>query len=349
MQRRAPVPLIFVLGVIGVLAGVAWAGEPVWPGKQWTWREPADVGLKRPKLEDLSKAVSGRGCVVRGGAMVYSWGDQRKSGDVASAMKPLLSVLMLMAVEEGKIASVDEPLVRWEAQLSGKDALITWRHLASQNSGYGLIERPGEAWGYNDFALALYYDMLMGRVYQSGGTDVLRRQIAAPLGFEDAFTFEAFGPRDRPGRLAVSVRDFARFGLMAMRGGKWADRQIVNRELLEMSLRSVVPVDLPRTSGREAAMLPGQRSLGGTRNITPDGPGQYSFNWWLNRKNPKGQRLFESLPEETFAALGHGGARSMILVPNWDLIVVWNDAPINQMDSPLFRQAQDLIAQAAKP
>ena len=43
----------------------------------------------------------------------------------------------------------------------GKDASITWRHLASQTSGYGLGEAPGKAYAYNDSALALYYDTLM--------------------------------------------------------------------------------------------------------------------------------------------------------------------------------------------
>jgi hypothetical protein len=38
----------------------------------------------------------------------------------------------------------------------GKDASISWRHLASQTSGYGLAETPGAAYSYNDFALALF-------------------------------------------------------------------------------------------------------------------------------------------------------------------------------------------------
>jgi hypothetical protein len=46
-----------------------------------------------------------------------------------------------------------------------------------------------------------------------------------------------------------------------------------------------LPPNFPRTSGEFAEMLPRQRSIGGTRNITPVGPGYYSFNWWLNRTN----------------------------------------------------------------
>ena len=122
----------------------------------------------------------------------------------------------------------------------GKDAAITWRHLASQTSGYGLVERPGEAYSYNDYALALYYDSLTRGVFKEEGTALLKKYFAGPLGFEDACTFEAFGAEDRPGRLAVSVRDFARFGLMYLRGGRWGERQIVRKELIRQAERKNV-------------------------------------------------------------------------------------------------------------
>ena len=127
------------------------------------------------------------GCVVRGGYMVFAWGDQGKSSDVASAFKPVLSTLLLMAIQEGKIAGVDEPVARSEPRLTtlneGKDAAITWRHLASQTSGYGWSERPGAAYAYNDYALALYYDTLTEKVFGTNGTEVLRTRLAVPLQF----------------------------------------------------------------------------------------------------------------------------------------------------------------------
>jgi hypothetical protein len=80
-------------------------------------------------------------------------------------------------------------------------------------------------------------------------------------------------------------------------------------------------------------MLPRQRSIGGTRNITPAGPGFYSFNWWLNRTNALGQRLFAGAPPDAFAASGHGGMRMLFLVPSLDLIVCWNDSRIEDHDA----------------
>src|SRR6185436_14850677 len=98
---------------------------------------------------------------------------------------------------------------------------IAWRHFASQTSGYGLIEKPGQAYSYNDFALALYYDTLTQKVFGTNGTEVLRTRLGEPLQFEDHYSFSAFNKADREGRLAISVRDFARFGLLYLRGGQW--------------------------------------------------------------------------------------------------------------------------------
>lgn len=308
-----------------------------YPGKGWKILPPHEAGLSPEKLDALRDLVGGRGCVVRHGFMVYSWGDQSKSSDVASAMKPLISTLLLIAVQEGRIKSVDGQVADFEPRLKtlngGKDTAITWRHLASQTSGYGLIEPPGRCWSYNDFALALYYDALTQKVFRTNGTEVLRTRIAEPLQFEDHYTFEAFGPNDRPGRLALSVRDFARFGLLYLRDGKWRDQQLLNPDLVKLAITSPIPPGTPLTSGKDAQMLPRQRSIGGGKNITPIGPGYYSFNWWLNRKGKSGQRLFVDAPPDTYVASGHGGMRMLWVIPSLDLIVCWNDSSIEDFDT----------------
>jgi CubicO group peptidase (beta-lactamase class C family) len=313
------------------------ASGDVYPGAHWAWRTPEQVGLDRAKLDALRDLVGGRGCVVRHGFMVYSWGDIGRSGDVASAVKPLISTLLLLAVQDGRVASVDAPVADFEPRLrtlnGGKDAGITWRHLASQTSGYGLAERPGEAWAYNDCALALYFDTLIDRVYRQPADTVLKERIAWPLGFEDPCTFDAFGRADRAGRLAVSVRDFARFGLLYLRHGKWMGKALLKPALVKLALDSPVRPDMPRSSGRDADMLPGQRTLGGGKDQTATGPGFYSFNWWLNRTDRAGRRLYRFAPPDTYLASGHGGIRDLWIFPSFDLIVSWNDANVEDHDA----------------
>lgn len=311
--------------------------EQVYPGVTWEMRAPEEVGLVRDKLDALKDLVGGRGCVVRHGYMVYTWGDQSKSADIASAVKPVISTLLLFAVQEGKIKSVDDKVAEFEPRLktlnNGKDADITWRHLASQTSGYGLAEPPGEAYAYNDYAMALYYDVLIQKVFKEDGTHILKTRLADVLQFQDRYTFEAFGPNDRPGRLAISVRDFARFGLLYLRNGRWRSRQLLKPELIRLVLSSPVPADTPLTSGKEAEMLPNQRSLGGGKNQTPVGPGYYSFNWWLNRTDNAGRRLYVDAPPDTYVASGHGGKRMLWVIPSLDLIVSWNDAEVDDHDA----------------
>jgi len=324
--------------LLTLAAVFAHGAEPTahFPGAHWESRSPEAAGMSANKLAEFSALVGGRGCVVRHGAMVFTWGDQTKSGDVASAFKPVLTTLMLMAVQEEKISGVDEPLVNVEPRLgvlnNGKDAMISWRHLASQTSGYGLTEKPGEAYSYNDYALALYYDTLMSKVFRTNADEVLHTRLAAPLQFEDRATFFAFGPNNRPGRLALSCRDFARIGLLYLRGGKWRGAQLIKPEHVHLALSSPISPATPLTRGVDADMLPKQRSIGGTKNITPVGPGYYSFNWWLNRTNAAGERLFVDAPPDLFVATGHGGIRVMLVIPSLDLIAAWNDSLIEDHD-----------------
>lgn len=305
------------------------AGEPVYPGSEWPTCTPQQVNLTPDKLKAIADLVGGCGCVVRHGNLVYTWGDFRRSRDIASAVKPVISSLLLLAIQEDKIKSVDDKVADFEPRLrtlnDGKDANITWRHLASQTSGYGLSEAPGAAYAYNDFALALYYDVLMEKVFHQDGTAVLKEKLGKDLGFQDPYSFT----RGRPGRLGISVRDFARFGLLYMRDGKWKDRQILKPEMIRLALNSPVPINLPRTSRQDADMIPGQRSLGGGKDQAPVGPGCYSFNWWLNRIDARGRRFFIDAPEDTYLAAGHNGKRDLWIIPSLDLIVVWNDANID--------------------
>jgi CubicO group peptidase (beta-lactamase class C family) len=339
MKGFGRLKLLFMCGLAAtspIQAGRSAPLEPTYPGVHWETRAPEAVGLSAARLAELQALVGGRGCVVRQGFMVFTWGDQSKSSDVASAFKPLLTTLLLMAVQEGRLRSVDQPVSDFEPRLialnDGKDKLMTWRHLAMQTSGYGLVEKPGDAYSYNDYALTLYYDTLTLKVFGTNGTEVLRTRLAEPLAFEDRYTFNAFGPDNRPGRLALSCRDFARFGLLYLRNGGWRGRQLLRPEMVKLTTGSPLAPDFPGTSGWLAPMLPGRRTMGGTRNITPVGPGYYSFNWWLNRTNALGQRLLEDAPGDTILASGHGGMRVLLLLPGRDLVVCWNDSAIEDHD-----------------
>ena len=91
--------------------------QTVFPGEHWEFRQPASLGLSKAKLDALREVVGGRGCVVRYCYMAYSWGDPAKSADVASAVKPVISTLLLFAVQESRIAGVDSAVSEFEPRL----------------------------------------------------------------------------------------------------------------------------------------------------------------------------------------------------------------------------------------
>lgn len=335
MKRRLITAVLCAVTMVA-LAAHAESVNSVFPGAVWEERTPEETGLSSAALRALAEHVGGRGCVVRHGYMVYSWGAIDRPGDVASAFKPLLSTLLFFAVQEGLVESVDAAVADHEPRLRAlnpdKDGRITWRHLAQQTSGYGLAEKPGEAYSYNDYAITLYYDTLMNRVFEAHGNEVLSRYLGEPLQFEDPYTFEAFGSHDRPGRLGISVRDFARFGQFILHAGRWHDEQLLDMNWINEMLNSILPAETPITSGDDAPMLEGQRTLGGGKTITAVGPGFYSFNWWRNGVNRAGERLYADAPEDLILASGHGGRRNLWVFPSQDLVVVWNDSHIDDHD-----------------
>ena len=332
--------------------------SPVYPGTEWQTRKPEQVGLDAAKLRELSDYAGGFGCVVRHGYMVYTWGDASKRQDVASAAKPFYAHFLFKAVEDGKIASLDEQVNTWEPRLNEinkgpgcKDRDIRWRHLANQTSCYGLTEAPGTAFAYNDWQMSLFWDTLFQKVYGAGfetvDAEVLHPMLTDALQCQDNPTFMAFGVKDRPGRLGISPRDFARFGLLYLREGKWKDKQLISREHAVMAVASPLPNSIPRTAGKEAEMIPQQRSIGS--KIIPDNQcdhlGSYSWLWWTNGIGRDGARHWPDVPVDTYGCFGHGGLRAMVVMPGLDLIISWNDTKIRS--AQMENHALNLLKDAA--
>ncbi|MHC4207324.1 MAG: serine hydrolase domain-containing protein, partial [Planctomycetota bacterium] len=298
-------------------------GAPVYPGVEWKTKAPEQVGLDAKKLKELSDYAGGFGCVVRNGYMVYTWGDAAKRKDIASAAKPLYSHFLFKAVEDGRIFNFDERLSKWQPQLKQinknlgyKDSDITWRHCANQISCYGLAEAPGTAYAYNDWQMALFWDILFQKVYgadlKTVDAEVLHPMLTDKLQCQDNPTFMAFGTGDRPGRTAISPRDFARFGLLYLRKGIWKDEQLLSREYATMAVTNPVPNSIRRAGDVAADMIPGQRSIG-SRQI-PDNQcehaGSYSWLWWINGIDHKDMRHWPDVPVNAYGCFGHGGLRA---------------------------------------
>jgi CubicO group peptidase (beta-lactamase class C family) len=341
-SRRSTIRLLVAISVFGFLrVELVAQGAPQeeWPGKTWAASSPEESGMSSDSLAAAARFAGGRGCVVRHGRIAFIWGDPARRGDVASACKPIFSYFLFKAVETGRLPGTDTRAVMYEPrlnelnpQLGYKDRDITMRDLANQTSCYGVRERPGTAFDYNDWQIALFWDTLFTRVYGASyatvDAQVLHPLLTDVLQCEDNPTMMAFGLTDRPGRVAISPRDFARFGLLFLREGRWRTQRLLSAQHAREAVTSPLPANLPRTKGVPAEMIPGQRSMG-NKDI-PDNEtehfGSYSWLWWTNGIRGDGRRYWPTAPADEFACLGHeNGQRGMAVIPSLDIVVSWND------------------------
>ena len=360
-------PAIAAMLILGFALATAAAAKPpsapasgpahVYPGAAWEEKAPGECGMDPAALARMAEYLGGRGCVARGGYLVYAWGEQSRRTDVASACKPVIAHFVFQAIQDGRLSGLDERAAKWQPALTSinpelgyKDREIRFGHLVTQTSCYGVSERPGAAFDYNDWQMALLWDTLFLKVYAARydtvDREVLRPLLTDALQCQDHPTFMAFGPSERPGRLAISVRDFARFGLLYLHQGRWRDRQLISPARALAAVTSPLPNSIPRTTARKAEMCPGARTLGSQKvpDDQTDHAGSYSYLWWTNGIDRHGRRRWPHAPLGTFGAFGHqNGQRAVVVIPSQDLVVSWNETSLGNKPGNPVNEALGLL------
>lgn len=128
------------------IAGIPTHAEAAFPLAQWVRKSAAEAGMESSRLDAIATQLGGRGCIIKDGYVVKTWGDQAESKDWLSSVKPLFSTLLFFAIEEGKVKSVDQPIADFGWALQPRHQGITFRHLGAMNSGYARPEGAGAAW-----------------------------------------------------------------------------------------------------------------------------------------------------------------------------------------------------------
>ena len=144
---------------------------------------------------------------------------------------------------------------------------------------------PGEYWSYSSGTTNIICRILKDAV-GGGASGMLRFMNDAlfePIGMRTATPkFDTSGTFIGSSYLLASPQDFARFGLLYLRGGTWDGQEIVTREW----------VDYARTPTYHS------------------GEDCYGAHWWMNAQKP-----------DWFYASGYDGQR-VLCVPDKDLIIV---------------------------
>jgi len=292
----------------------------VFPSDHWEFVSPADVNLDSVILDSLANLLGGRGCILRSGYMVKTWGDQAEKSDWMSSVKPIFSTLLFFAIEEGKINGVHQKIYELGWDLKPKDREMEFYHLANMTSGYARPEKPGEAWAYNDYAIQLYHMSLFDKVFREKPIHVLLHpKRLGVLQFEDNISFR----KDKP-RIYASVRDFARIAYFWLRKGNWKHEQLLPVTYFEKYMKPQTPKTLPHTQRAETDDYLNIGSFGGdSDHFTKYGAGIYGFNWWFNstgRLHP-GQLTWPDVTNDVIMSIGARG-NNTVIIPDLDLILV---------------------------
>jgi CubicO group peptidase (beta-lactamase class C family) len=192
-----------------------------------------------------------------------------------------------------------------------------------------LVHPPGTHWNYNSAGINLVADAL-GRTFAPAGdatarrarvAEVLSRELFAPLGMTSAQPeFDARGTFVGSALLYATARDYARFGLLYLRGGVWDGRRVLPEGWVDFA-RSKTPA--------------------------PDSD-TYGAGWWLTPATGRGKPLRALAPDgprDLFSAHGHEG-QLIVVVPSKDLVIV----RLGLLDDrkgwpPLGEWVQALVAQ----
>jgi CubicO group peptidase (beta-lactamase class C family) len=304
----------------------------------------------RPAAFTKAKAV----VVVSGGRIVaerYATGitptTRLQSWSVA---KSFLHAALGIAMADGKIDPQSPVAVaEWQGEGDARRA-ITLRQLAQMTSGLDFSEdygdpqaevmqmlfgagrgdvgraaaaarakaAPGTRWYYSSSAANILSRALRDA---SGGREgyraLLHGRLFAPLGIKSAVPeFDASGTWIGSSYIHATARDFARFGLLYLRGGRWEGRQIVPASWVEVA-----------------------------RTPTLASKGEYGALFWLNARNPETgmPALSAELPEDLFFARGFGG-QLIAIVPSRDAVIVMCNAVYADDAKPIIQLMRDILA-----
>ena len=241
--------------------------------------------------------------VIQDGRIVferYAHGDSATSLHTSfSVAKSFTSAVLGIALGEGKLESLDDPIRKYLPELTSEtfDG-VTVRHVLQMSSGVRFDERYTEPEsdinrmvGQVPPMTYLEYINTLGREHEPGTfnhyasintqllgillvrvtgeslTEYMTKRLWHPLGMEQKglWTLDPTGTELAMGGLAASARDYAKLGLLYLQGGKRGDRQILPAGWAK---ESVTP--------NEPHLLPGEQP----KSSNTAG---YMYQWWTPR------------------------------------------------------------------
>jgi CubicO group peptidase (beta-lactamase class C family) len=249
-----------------------------------------------------------------------------------SVAKSFDSTLVGIAIDEGKIGSVGDPITKYLPELANRDprfAQVTIRDLLMMSAGLrynedplyhdnevtyqapdlrraalektAIVDAPGKRWLYNNYH-PLLLGMVLERVTGTSVTAYLQEKLWEPLGMEYASSWSINGDQDGLEKMESGINaraiDFAKFGRLMLNYGQWEGKQIVSRAWVEQATQ---PEEKPASYYGDDPFFVSQGHY-------------YKFFWW-GYKRPEG--------ENDFCGVGNKG-QYIYISPQKRVIIVRN-------------------------
>lgn len=225
-----------------LLAGAAAAAQPV---ATWRASTPEEQRLDAAAFEGFDRGIGENltdvqsVVVVLQGRIAYQFyrdGNPEALRDTQSVAKSAVAVLVGVALRQGKIASLDKPVVElmpeWQAlNADARTQAITLRHLLAMTAGFEvndvggtaaalppvqawarpLRHQPGTAFAYDNSSVPLV-TAILEKVSGQPLRDLAREQLVRPLDMAE--------PSYQRG-LHLRTIDMARLGQLVLQDGAW--------------------------------------------------------------------------------------------------------------------------------
>jgi CubicO group peptidase (beta-lactamase class C family) len=298
------------------------------PGERWAQLTPAEADLDEAKLNearDYALTGGGSGCIVRGGKLVFSWGDQAQRYDLKSSTKSFGAAALGLAIKDGKMQLTDKARQHHptfgtppesNTQPSWLDE-ITILELASQTAGFDkpggyspLLFKPGTEWCYSDCGPNWLAECIT-LAYLRDLDGLMFERICTPLGIrrtdltwrKNSYRpdlIEGIKRREFGAGISANVDAMARFGLLWLRRGEWNGTQILPRDYVD-KVRTTVP-------GVPGLKVHAPEQYGKASN-------HYGLLWWNNA-----DETMEGLPVDTYWTWGLNDSL-IVIMPTLDMVV----------------------------
>ena len=279
------------------------------------------------------------GLILRHGRVAATWGDVARADMTFSVAKSYLAILTGIALGDGLIGDVHEPVAKTSPDdhfTSAQNHDITWHHLLQQTSEWegtlwgkpDLIDRyrqlgpgadnsrkgqhrdlgrPGSHWEYNDVRVNRLSLSLL-QLFRRPLAEVLAERIMTPIGASDEWSWNAYRNAfpTIDGVEMPSVPGGSHWG-----GGLWIgarDQALLGQLILQRGVWDGAQL-LPE-AWIEAMAIPCAINS------------EYGYLWWLNT----GRARYPSASDGALAAVGAGG-NTILVEPEHDLVLVarWLD------------------------